>query len=153
MAEVGWFPSGAGTDGSALGNLSFLISDTANIGRHVVEPAMWASFTDDSVTLEQMQIWWQRLTGGISSILGMWIDEPESNCPYPWLNLGKVYDFFNDIVEAFPSMQTKDDFANVYYSWANYLNCLNRWAMVCFPWELCWDKLPKTKTNPGIDVS
>jgi len=152
MAEAGWFPSGAGTDGSAIGNMFFLISDTSNIGRHVCEPAMWAAIRDDSVTLEQIQWWWKRLTGGTTRILGMWIDEPGSRCPYPWLNFGKVYDFYNAILDSYPSMESKEDFANLYYSWANYLNCLNRWAMVCFPWEHCWDKLPKTSTNPGIAI-
>ena len=152
MAEAGWFPSGAGVDGSAIGNMFFLIADTSNIGRHVCEPAMWAAVTDDHVTLEQLQWWWKRLTGGTARILGMWVDEPGSHCPHPWLNFGKAYDFYNAILDAYPSMESKEDFANLYYSWANYLNCLNRWAMICFPWDLCWDQRPKTSTNPGISI-
>ena len=151
MAEAGWFPSGAGTDGSALGNMFFLIADTSNIGRHVVEPAMWASFTNDNVTLEQMQWWWEQLTGGTARLFS-WVDEPDSRCPHPWLNLGKIHEFYTAIADSFPSMKSKEDFASVYYSWANYLTCLNRWAMICFPWELGWDKRPKTSTNPGIAI-
>ena len=147
MSERGYFPSGAGTDGSAVGNLYFLIADTSNIGRHVVEPCIYAALDNESIDVETIKTFWRYLTGGTARLVG---SMAPPNCPAPWLNLPNVWKFFCDILDAFDSIKTKDDFREIYYSWANYLTCLNRWAMVCFPWEYVWDKVPKTKEDPGI---
>ena len=146
MSEKGMFPSGAGTDGSALGNMYFLIADTSNVGRHVVEPAMWAALNDDSIDVETIKKFWNYLTGGTCRLLG---SEAPPNCPAPWLNQPNMWKFYNDIVEAFPTIKTKADFQEVYFSWANYLTTLNRWAMICYPWEDSWDKHPKSGQIPA----
>jgi len=146
MAEKGYFPSGAGTDGSALGNMYFLIADTSNVGRHVVEPAMWASLEDDSIDVETIKKFWQYLSGGTCRLLG---SMAPPNCPAPWLNIPNMWKFYNDIVDAFPTIKTKDDWRELYFSWANYLTTLNRWAMIVYPWEDSWYKHPKTKTAPA----
>lgn len=145
MAEKGHFPSGCNVDGGTLGNQYFMIADTSNIGRHVVEPAIYAALDDDRFTVDQIKVMWDYLTGGTARLLG---SHSLPNCVAPWLNLPYVWDFYLAIVESFDSIKTKDDFREVYYSWANYLTCLNRWAMTTFPWHLAWDARPRAKEVP-----
>lgn len=145
MIEKGYFPSGAGTDGSAVGNMYFMISDTSNIGRHVVEPMMWAAVGDETIDVETIKKMWKYATGGTTQLLG---SEAPPNCPAPWLNQPKMWKFYNDIVDSFPTITTKEEWVDVYFSWAQYLTCLNRWAMICYPWEDNWYKHPKTKVAP-----
>lgn len=39
------------------------------------------------------------------------------------------------IVEAFDTIETKEEFEDLIWSWNNYVNALNRWFFVVFPWE------------------
>ena len=55
--------------------------------------------------------------------------------PAPWLNLPKLWEFCQDIVEAFDTIETKEEFEDLIWSWNNYVNALNRWFFVVFPWE------------------
>lgn len=146
LAEKNIFPSGAGTDNCALGNRFFMISDTSNIGRHVVEPAMYAAFDDDEISLDVMKKFWVYLTGGTTEVLGSML---EPNCKAPWLNLPKIREFYLDMVDALDSIHTKEEFKEMYYSWANYLTVLNRWAMVTYPWEYGWYQTKRTTEIPG----
>ncbi|NLZ73021.1 MAG: hypothetical protein GX905_04290 [Bacteroidales bacterium] len=58
------------------------------------------------------------------------------NCPAPWLNLPKLKKFCADIVDSFDSIKTKEDFADLIWSWGNYVNRLNKWFFLIFPWHL-----------------
>ena len=139
MARRGYFPSGVNVDGSVFGNLFFLVADTSSIGRHVTEPAIYAALDDDEIDLKVIKKMWVYLTGGTARLLG---SKCEPKCPAPWLNLGNVWKFYQAMEGVLDTIQTKEDFRQLYYSWANYLTCLNRWAMITFPWDLGWDKTP-----------
>lgn len=142
MARKGSFPSGANVDGSVFGNLFFMIADTSNIGRHVAAPAIYAALDDDNFDLNIIKKMWIYLTGGTAKLVGSALPP---NCPAPWLNLGKLWMFYQEFESVLDTINTKEEFRQIYYSWANYLNCLNRWAMVTFPWNLGWDKTPLNK--------
>jgi hypothetical protein len=69
----------------------------------------------------------------IAKMLG---NEAPPGCPAPWLNLPKLYKFCVEIEESFPSVETKEELGDLLWSWFNYVNCLNRWFFLVFPWHL-----------------
>ena len=76
---------------------------------------------------------WKYVNVHIAKLMG---DEDPPGCPAPWLNLPKLRDFALDIVDSFPSIETKEEFRDLLWSWFNYVNCLNRWFFLVFPWHL-----------------
>jgi hypothetical protein len=133
MSKLGVFPSGAGTEGQVLGNLFFLIADTQGMGWWTTEPAMKAAMTDSLFTLEHLKRMWKYMTVHMAGLMGE-VDKPK--CPAPWLNLPKLWRFCQDIVDSFDSIKTKEEFADLIWSWTNYVNRLNKWFFLVFPWHL-----------------
>lgn len=133
MSKLGVFPSGASVDNQVLGNLVFLIADTQAIGWKTAAPAVRAALRDPDFSLEQCKKMWQYCTLHIAKMLG---SEAKPGCPAPWLNLPKLYKFSKDIAESFPSIQSKEELNDLLWSWFNYVNCLNRWFFLVFPWHL-----------------
>ena len=131
--RLGVFPSGAGTDGQTLGNLFFLVADTQAMGWWTIEPAMQAAMADSTFTLEHCKRMWKYLTLQMAGLMGE-VDPPK--CPAPWLNLPKLWQFCKDIVDSFDTIKTKEEFASLIWSWENYVNRLNRWFCLIFPWHL-----------------
>ena len=35
-----------------------------------------------------------------------------------------------------PEVKTKDELEDLLWSWFNYVDCLNRWFFLVFPWHL-----------------
>jgi hypothetical protein len=133
MSKLCIFPSGAGVDGQAFGNLFFLVADTQGMGWWTAEPAMKQAFADDTFTLEQLKRMWKYMVLHMAKLMGD-VDPPE--CPAPWMNLAKLTKFTNDIVDSFGTIKTKEEFDDILWSWFNYVNCLNRWFFLVFPWHL-----------------
>jgi len=133
MSKLGIFPSGAGVDGQVLGNLFFLVADTQGMGWWTAEPAMKQAFEDDTFTLEHLKRMWKYMVLHMGKLRGD-VDPPA--CPAPWLNLPKLTKFCNDIVEWSDTVKTKDEFADLLWSFFNYVNCLNGWFFLVFPWHL-----------------
>ena len=52
------------------------------------------------------------------------------------MNLPRLYRFCVEIEESFPSVETKEELGDLLWSWFNYVNCLNRWFFLTFPWHL-----------------
>ena len=132
MSKLGIFPSGAGVDGQALGNLLFLVADTQGMGWWTAEPAMKQAFEDETFTLEHLKRMWKYIVFHMGKLMG---DTAPPECPAPWLNLPLLTKFCNEIVESFDSIQTKEEFADLLWSFFNYVNCLNRWFFLVFPWH------------------
>lgn len=133
MCRLGIFPSGAGTDGQVLGNLFFLVADTQAMSWWTIEPAMKAALEDPTFTLEHCKRMWKYLTVHMARLMGE-VDPPK--CPAPWLNLPKLVQFCNDIVDSLDTIKTKEEFADLIWSWGNYVNRLNKWFSLVFPWHL-----------------
>ncbi|MBS7702219.1 hypothetical protein [Chelatococcus asaccharovorans] len=127
------FPSGAGTAGQALGNLFFLVCDTQALGWWTAEPAMKAALADPTFDVEQCKRMWTYMNVHMAKLMGD-IDPP--TCPEPWLNMPKLVAYCNDMVEAFESIETKEELADLVWSWCNYVNRLNKWFFLIFPWHL-----------------
>ncbi|CAH1668776.1 cucumopine synthase-related protein [Chelatococcus asaccharovorans] len=127
------FPSGAGTAGQALGNLFFLVCDTQALGWWTAEPAMKAALADPTFDVEQCKRMWTYMNLHMAKLMGD-IDPP--TCPEPWLNMPKLVAYCNDMVEAFESIETKEELADLVWSWCNYVNRLNKWFFLIFPWHL-----------------
>ena len=132
-SKLGVFPSGAGTDGQVLGNLFFLVCDLQAMGWWTIEPAILAAIDDPSFTLEHCKRMWKYLTVHMASLMGE-VDMPK--CPAPWLNLPKLWQLCKDIVDSFDTIKTKEEFADLIWSWENYVNRYNRWFFLVFPWHL-----------------
>jgi hypothetical protein len=133
MSKLCIFPSGAGVDGQALGNLFFLVADTQGMGWWTAEPAMKQALSDDTFTLEQLKRMWKYMVLHMAKLMGD-VDPPE--CPAPWMNLATLTRFTNEIVDAFETIKTKQELEDVLWSWFNYVNALNRWFFLVFPWHL-----------------
>ena len=133
MCRERCFPSGAGTAGQTLGNLLFLVADTQAMGWWTAEPAMKQALADETFSLEQCKRMWRYMTGHMALLVGS-VDPPL--CPAPWLNLPKVTGFYRRIIDTLDSVQTKDEFADLLWSWFNYVNRMNKWFFLIFPWHL-----------------
>ena len=133
MSRLGIWPSGAGTHGSYLGNLFFLVGDTQAMGWSLVSPAMAKCIKDDNFTVENCKNLWRYLFVHKCNLMGAVI---EPGCPAPWLNLGTLKGFCDDILDCLDTVQTKEDFADLMWSWFNYIDAINRWAFAAFPWKL-----------------
>ena len=133
MSKLGIFPSGAGVDGQTLGNMLFFIADTQGMGWWGVDPAMGQAFEDDLFTLEHLKRMWKYMVLHAADLMGS-VDPPE--CPAPWLNLPKLTQFGHDVVDSFDSIKTKEELQDLLWSFSNYVNALNRWFFLVFPWHL-----------------
>ena len=133
MSKLGIFPSGAGVDGQVLGNWYFLLADTQGLGWCCTDLAMQAAINDSTFTVEQCKTLWKALTVNDVKLMG---DKYPPKCPVSWLNVPKLWKFCQDIVEAFDTVETKEEFADLIWSWKNYVNRLNRWFCLVFPWHL-----------------
>ncbi len=133
MCRLGVFPSGAEVHGQVLGNLLFLVGDTSAMGWKCAQPTVNAALKDPRFNVEQVEAIWLAATMPIAKLVGE-IDPPR--CPAPWLNLPKVLQFAKEIEESFPGIQTKEELEDLLWSWFNYINTLNRWFTVAFPFEM-----------------
>lgn len=133
MSKLGIFPSGAGVDGQVLGNLFFQLADTQALGWWTAEPAMKQALNDPTFTLEHCKRMWKYLVVHMASLMGR-TDPPA--CPAPWLNLPKLTLFCDDIVNCLDTVKSKDELRDLLWSWFNYVNILNRWFFLVFPWHL-----------------
>lgn len=133
MSKLGIYPSGAGTDGQVFGNIFFLVADTQAMSWWTVDPAMKQAMNDPGFSLENLKSMWKDMTVHMAKLMGD-VDAP--GCPAPWLNLPKLSQFCNDVVEAFDTVHTKEEFKDLIWSWSNYVTCLNRWFFLVFPWHL-----------------
>jgi hypothetical protein len=133
MSKLGIFPSGAGVDDQVLGNLFFQVADTQAMSWWTAEPAMKQALGDPTFSLEHCKRMWKYMTVHMASLMGR-ADPP--NCPAPWLNLPKLTEFCSDMVDCLDTVETKDDLSDLLWSWFNYINTLNRWFFLIFPWHL-----------------
>lgn len=133
MSKLGIFPGGTNVGGQVLGNLFFLVADTQGMGWWTAEPAMKQALEDPTFTVEHCKRIWKYMELHMARLEGG-VDPPI--CPAPWLNLGKLLKFCNDIVDSFDTVKTKEELADLLWSWFNYVNCLNRWFFLVFPWHV-----------------
>ncbi len=127
------FPSGAGTAGQGLGNLFFLVCDTQALGWWTAEPAIKAALADPVFDVEQCKRMWRYMSVHMAKLMGD-VDPP--TCPAPWLNMPKLVAYCDDVVESFDTVETKEELADLLWSWCNYVNRLNKWFFLIFPWHL-----------------
>jgi hypothetical protein len=133
MSKLGIFPSGASVGGQAFGNMFFQVADTQALGWWTAEPAMRYALGDPTFTLEHLKRMWKYISLHMAKLMG---DTDPPNCPAPWLNLPKLSRFAQDIVDSFESIKTRGELEDLLWSWFNYVNCLNRWFFLVFPWHL-----------------
>ncbi len=133
MCKKGIYPSGANVGGQVLGNLVFLIADTQAMGWKCAKPTVTAAILDPDIGLEECKKIWRYSTLHIAKMLG---SKNPPGCPAPWLNVDKMYNFSVAVDEVLPEVETKEDLEDLLWSWFNYVDCLNRWFFLVFPWHL-----------------
>ena len=133
MCKKGIYPSGANVGGQTLGNLLFLIADTQAMGWKCAKPTVTAAIKDPNIPLETCKQIWRYSTLHIAKMLG---NMAPPGCPAPWLNVPNLYKFSVAIDEALPTVQSKEELDDLLWSWFNYVDCLNRWFFLVFPWHL-----------------
>jgi hypothetical protein len=52
------------------------------------------------------------------------------------MNLPKLSELADDIVDSLDSVTTKEELSSLLWSWFAYMNRLNKWFFMIFPWEL-----------------
>jgi hypothetical protein len=138
MSRLGVFPSGAGTRGQYLSNLVFQVADTQAMSWWTAEPAMQQALADPDLSVEHCKKFWKYINVHMAHLMG---DVNHPNCPAPWMNLKTLTDLTDEVVDCFDSIKTKDELADLMWSWFSYTERLNRWFFLIFPWEL-GDKFP-----------
>ena len=133
MSRRGIFPSGASVHGQVLGNLLFLVGDTSAMGWKCAQPTINAALKDHSFTVDHCKALWKYSTMSIAQLVGE-VDPPR--CPAAWLNLPKVLAFARDVEASLLSINSKEELEDLLWSWFNYVNTLNRWLTVAFPFQL-----------------
>ena len=133
MCKKGIYPSGANVGGQVLGNLVFLIADTQAMGWKCAKPTVTAAIRDADIGLDECKKIWRYSTLHIAKMLG---SMKLPGCPAPWLNVDKLYKFSVAIDEVLAEIKTKDELEDLLWSWFNYVDCLNRWFFLVFPWHL-----------------
>ena len=103
------------------------------MGWWTAEPAMRMALDDPLFTLEHCKRMWKYMTQHMALLMGE-VDPPK--CNHPWLNLPKITRFCKDIIDSFSTIKSKKEFRDILWSWFNYVNCLNRWFALVFPWHL-----------------
>ena len=66
------------------------------------------------------------------------------------MNLPTYSALSDDIVESFPTIKTKEELADLLWSWFAYAERFNRWFFLIFPWHL-GDDFP-LKTAEEVDA-
>lgn len=133
MSKMGVFPGGAGTDGQYFTNLFFLVCDTQAMSWWSTAPAFRCILHDDTFTLDNCKRMFKYYNHDMASLMGAQYGDA---CPAPWLNLKLIWDFTLDIEAAYDSIESKDDFGNLLWSYFNYVERIHRWFYNIFPWEL-----------------
>ena len=133
MCKKGVFPSGASVGGQVLGNMVFLIADTQAMGWKCAKPTVSSAIKDPDISLEVCKKIWRFSTLHIAKMLG---NEAPPGCPAPWLNVPNLYKFSKAIDKVLPEVKTKNELEDLLWSWFNYVDCLNRWFFLVFPWHL-----------------
>lgn len=108
---------------------------------------MQQALADPELDVEHCKKFWKYINVHMAHLMG---DVAQPNCPAPWMNLPKLARFSDEMVECFPTVKTKDELADLLWSWFNYTERLNRWFFLVFPWEL-GDKFP-LKTRAEVDA-
>jgi hypothetical protein len=150
MSRLGAFPSGAGTDGQYLANLLFLVADTQAMSWWTSDPAMQRALADPDMGLEHCKKMWIYINSHMAHLMG---DISPPACPAPWMNLPTLSEFCDDIIECFDTIETKDELADLLWSWHNYTHRMNRWFFLVFPWHLGDDypRLSKDEIKQMVD--
>lgn len=130
-SSVGLFPSVAGSNGMATGNLLFQISDTYAGGLGSAAKGMEYALNSDSVALEQAKELFSVLYGELAQHMG-----GHAKNGAAWLNMPKVWSFYQDIVDSFDSISRKEQLASLFWSWRNYIKRLYVWFVTAFTWEV-----------------
>ena len=144
MSRLGVFPSGAGTHGQYLANLFFQVADTQALGWWTAEPAMKQALADPDMALKDTKKMFVYMTGHMAHLMG---DVSHPGCPAPWMNLPKLTELYDDIAGCLDTIESKEEFADLLWSWFNYMTRLNRWFFLVFPWELGDDFPRKTRAE------
>jgi hypothetical protein len=98
-----------------------------------VEPAMLQALDDADLDVVACKKFWIYTTMHMAHLMGD-VDPPR--CPAPWMNLPKLSELCDDIAAALDSVKTKEELSSLLWSWFAYMNRLNRWFFLIFPWEV-----------------
>ena len=151
LGKQGIFPSGAGVDGQAFGSLVFMFADTHALGNLVFSPPMYYILKDPAFNLDHCKTLFAQTNINKCRILGM-SSGPGTKCPAAWLNLPKFHKFCTDIIDSYDSIKTKEEFTDLLWSWFNYVDRMNKWVYIVFPWEVVGRYMRAVKDNIPEDM-
>ena len=133
MSRLGVFPSGAGAHGQYIANLLFLVADTQAMSWWTTEPAMLQALEDPDLDVEACKKFWKYQTVHMAHLMG---DADLPRCPAPWMNCPSCRSSATISSTSFATIATKEELGSLLWSWFAYMNRLNRWFFLIFPWEV-----------------
>jgi hypothetical protein len=133
MSRLGVFPSAVGARGQFLANLFFQVADSQAMSWWTGEPAMSQALSDPELSLDACKRMWKYMTVHMAHLMGD-VDPPK--CPHPWLNMPKLSSLCDEVVECLETVTTKEELADLLWSWYSYVYRINCWSFLTFPWEL-----------------
>lgn len=133
MVRMGIYPGKAGVDDFVFGAQYILTCETQVAGWGTVEPTMYQAIADPEFSLDACKNLWIFMNWKLGVLVGG-IHEPQ--CPAPWLNQGKWKGFYEDIVDSFDSITTKDQLRDMVWVFNGcYVTRLHYYLQHTFPWE------------------
>ena len=142
LATKGVFPSGATTGGQAFASLTWMFADSHAISALVFSAPMYDFLGRDDFTLDQCKHIFYVFNENKTRLMGGCYKNGVKQKVGAWLNFPKFYIFFTDIVESYDTIQTKEEFKDLLFSWFNYVDRMNRWMYVVYPWEVVGQMMP-----------
>jgi len=128
--RMGIIESGAGTRGQYYTTFVFAFNDLRNYGSLGLRPLFKAT-ADPTFTVDQLKTLFK-----YSTVLAVFLR---------YCGLKKVLTFRNNILEAFDTIQTKEQFKEVVMSYLCYISRLQLWCHHYFPWAVGVTLMPQKK--------
>lgn len=132
ISNNNYFPSGAGVGNMVMGNRYMLTYWMHITSYGTLQPTVMKAIASPDFTLDQCKKLFKYLIRMPAQMLGG-TDGQEGS--YPWLNMELYKKFYDDIVDSFDSIKTKEELK--YITWlfcGMYARRLNTYFQDAFPW-------------------
>ena len=133
MVRMGIYPGNAGVDDFVFGGQYILTAESQVASWGTIEPTMYQALDDPEFSLEACKHLWKFMNWKLGVLTGG-VHAPQ--CPKPWLNQKKWKEFYEKIVDAFDTIETKEELRDITWVFNGaYIGRLHYYLQHTFPWE------------------
>lgn len=145
--NMGIFTSGAGLGDFVMGNRYNLMCEMLAMSHGVAEPTLMSALDDPDFSLDQCKELFVIIYEKISLLVG---DVNPPMVPTPWWNLGIYKELYQDVVDSFDSVETKDELRNLVWMFGS---CFSARLNCHFQTGFQWENAPKRADEEFIKVA